>query len=65
MELDNRDQLVKSASTSLNSKVVFQQSSILAPLAVEAVLKVIEPGILLFLHFNFCNCYIFVFLIMN
>jgi T-complex protein 1 subunit delta len=42
--LDNREQLIKSASTSLNSKVVFQQSSILAPLAVDAVLKVVEPG---------------------
>jgi T-complex protein 1 subunit delta len=44
IQLDNREQLIKSASTSLNSKVVFQQSSILAPLAVDAVLKVVEPG---------------------
>lgn len=44
IQLNDRDILVKSASTSLNSKVVSQQSSLLAPLAVEAVLKVIEPG---------------------
>ncbi|XP_050298591.1 T-complex protein 1 subunit delta [Anthonomus grandis grandis] len=44
VELSNREQLIKSASTSLNSKVVSQQSSQLAPLAVDAVLKVVEPG---------------------
>lgn len=44
VDLINREQLVKSASTSLSSKVVFQQSSSLAPLAVDAVLKVIEAG---------------------
>lgn len=44
IELTDRDILIKSASTSLNSKVVSQQSSTLAPLAVDAVLKVTEPG---------------------
>lgn len=44
IDLSDRDILVKSASTSLNSKVVSQQSSTLAPLAVDAVLKVTEPG---------------------
>lgn len=44
IELSDRESLVKSASTSLNSKVVSQQSSTLAPLAVDAVLKVTEPG---------------------
>lgn len=44
VELNNREQLVRSASTSLNSKVVSQQSSLLAPLAVDAVLKVVETG---------------------
>merc|ERR1719408_182886 len=43
VDLSNRDQLVQSASTSLNSKVVAQQSDFLAPLAVDAVLKVIDP----------------------
>lgn len=50
IQLDNREQLVKSASTSLNSKVVSQQSSLLAPIAVDAVLKVVEPG-----HEQVCN----------
>lgn len=44
VELTDRESLIKSASTSLNSKVVSQQSSLLAPLAVDAVLKVTEPG---------------------
>lgn len=42
IELTDRESLVKSASTSLNSKVVSQQSSLLAPLSVDAVLKVAE-----------------------
>lgn len=45
IELNDRESLLKSASTSLNSKVVSQQSSTLAPLAVDAVLKVTEPGL--------------------
>lgn len=45
IELTDRDILIKSASTSLNSKVVSQQSSTLAPLAVDAVLKVTEVGL--------------------
>ncbi|XP_058454062.1 T-complex protein 1 subunit delta [Malaya genurostris] len=44
IELTDRESLVKSASTSLNSKVVSQHSSQLAPIAVDAVLKVTEPG---------------------
>merc|ERR1719408_47117 len=43
VDLTNRDQLIQSASTSLNSKVVSQQSDFLAPIAVDAVLKVIDP----------------------
>ncbi|KAK1301530.1 hypothetical protein QJS10_CPB12g00295 [Acorus calamus] len=42
IELSDRDSLVKSASTSLNSKVVSQYSSLLAPIAVEAVLSVLD-----------------------
>jgi T-complex protein 1 subunit delta len=42
IELTDRESLIKSASTSLNSKVVSQQSSLLAPIAVEAVMKVAE-----------------------
>ncbi|KAG8228298.1 hypothetical protein J437_LFUL007016 [Ladona fulva] len=44
LDLCDKESLVKSASTALNSKVVSQQSSLLAPLAVEAVMKVIDPA---------------------
>jgi len=43
VHLDNREQLIQSASTSLNSKVVAQNAEQLAPIAVDAVLKVIDP----------------------
>jgi T-complex protein 1 subunit delta len=42
VDLTNREQLVQSASTSLNSKVVAQNAEMLAPIAVDAVLKVID-----------------------
>ncbi|XP_071553797.1 T-complex protein 1 subunit delta [Temnothorax nylanderi] len=44
VDLSDKESLVKVAATSLNSKVVHQQSSLLAPLAVDAVLKVTEEG---------------------
>eukprot|EP00933_Yihiella_yeosuensis_P057159 TRINITY_DN5676_c0_g1_i1.p1 TRINITY_DN5676_c0_g1~~TRINITY_DN5676_c0_g1_i1.p1 ORF type:complete len:532 (+),score=145.99 TRINITY_DN5676_c0_g1_i1:89-1684(+) len=44
VQLTNRDQLLQSAITSLNSKVVSQESGSLAPIAVDAVLKVIDPA---------------------
>ncbi|XP_033336600.1 chaperonin containing TCP1 subunit 4 [Megalopta genalis] len=44
VDLKDKESLVRAAATSLNSKVVFQQSSLLAPLAVNAVLKVIEES---------------------
>eukprot|EP00808_Paulinella_micropora_P020834 g18491.t1 len=40
--LKGRDDLIKSAATSLNSKVVSANSKFLAPLAVDAVLKLID-----------------------
>ncbi|KAF3673805.1 T-complex protein 1 subunit delta [Capsicum annuum] len=43
VELTDRDSLVKSASTALNSKVVSQYSTLLAPLAVDSVLSVVDP----------------------
>jgi len=43
VDLNDRISLLKLASTSLNSKVVSQYSSQLAPIAVDAVLKVIDP----------------------
>lgn len=44
VELSDRDSLVQSASTALNSKVVSQYSTLLAPLAVDAVLSVVDPA---------------------
>lgn len=44
VELSDRESLLKSATTALNSKVVSQYSSMLAPLAVDAVMKVIDPA---------------------
>lgn len=43
VDLSNEKQLLENASTSLNSKVVAQNSEALAQIAVSAVLKVIEP----------------------
>ncbi len=44
MELSDRDSLLKSATTSLNSKVVSLYSSTIAPIVVEAVMKVADPS---------------------
>lgn len=44
VDLKDRAQLIKIAKTSLNSKVVSQYSDQLAPIAVDAVLKVIDPA---------------------
>jgi len=44
VDLGNREQLLQSAQTSLNSKVVSQNSDQLAPIAVDAVLKVIDAA---------------------
>lgn len=44
VDLRDREFLLKSATTSLNSKVVSQYSNLLAPIAVDAVLKVIDPS---------------------
>ncbi|KAI9352292.1 chaperonin Cpn60/TCP-1 family [Zopfochytrium polystomum] len=43
LDLADRESLLKSAITSLNSKIVSQYSSLLAPIAVDSVLKVIDP----------------------
>ncbi|KAI9142988.1 T-complex protein 1 subunit delta [Paraphysoderma sedebokerense] len=45
VDLSDRQSLLKAASTSLNSKVVSQYSSLLAPIAVDAVLRVVDPAI--------------------
>ena len=39
VQLDDRDALLRAASTSLNSKIVSQYSGVLAPIAVDAVRK--------------------------
>lgn len=44
LELSDRESLLKSATTSLNSKIVSQYSSLLAPIAVDSVLRVIDPS---------------------
>ena len=44
LDLSDRDALIKAAVTSLNSKVISAYSDVLAPIAVDAVLKVIEPN---------------------
>jgi T-complex protein 1 subunit delta len=44
VKLSDRETLIKNAKTSLNSKVVSQHSEVLAPLAVDAVLRVIDPN---------------------
>lgn len=40
ISLSNRDALIEAASTALNSKVVSQHQSLLAPIAVDAVLRI-------------------------
>lgn len=43
VDLTDREQLIKVASTSLNSKVVSQNAQVLAPVAVDAMLRIIDP----------------------
>jgi len=43
LDLNDRESLLKSANTSLNSKVVSQNSTELSPIAVDAVLKIVDP----------------------
>lgn len=44
VELNDRESLLRAASTSLNSKIVSQYSSVLAPIAVDAVTRLVTPG---------------------
>jgi T-complex protein 1 subunit delta len=43
ISLSDRTTLLQAASTSLSSKIVSQYSSLLGPMAVDSVLKVIDP----------------------
>ena len=42
VDLNDRDQLIQNAITSLSSKVVSQHADLLAPMAVDAVLKILD-----------------------
>ncbi|EPQ30422.1 uncharacterized protein PFL1_01948 [Pseudozyma flocculosa PF-1] len=42
VELDDKESLLRAASTSLNSKIVSQYSSVLAPIAVDAVTRLLN-----------------------
>jgi T-complex protein 1 subunit delta len=44
VDLGDRETLIKAASTSLNSKVVSQYAQLLAPLAVDCVLRIQDPA---------------------
>jgi len=43
LDINDREALIKAATTSLGSKVVAQYSNILAPIAVDSVLKIMDP----------------------
>lgn len=43
ISLDDREALIRAASTSLSSKIVSQHSHLLGPLAVDSVLKITSP----------------------
>ncbi|CEM33860.1 unnamed protein product [Vitrella brassicaformis CCMP3155] len=44
VDLNDRDVLIKNAATSLSSKVVSQNAAQLAPIAVDAVMKALDPA---------------------
>ncbi|KAL9933097.1 hypothetical protein V8E36_007815 [Tilletia maclaganii] len=44
VNLDDKESLLRAASTSLNSKIVSQYSSVLAPIAVNAVTRLLDPS---------------------
>lgn len=44
VQLTDKESLLQSATTSLSSKVVSQYSNILAPICVDAVLRVVDPA---------------------
>ena len=44
VDLADREQLIRAASTSLNSKVISNNAGLHAPLAVDAILKIIDPA---------------------
>ena len=45
MELSDRESLIQCVNTSLSSKIVSGSSNTLSPIAVDSVLKIINPSI--------------------
>lgn len=43
VELTDRENLINCVNTSLSSKIINQHTDILSPMAVDAVLKIIDP----------------------
>lgn len=43
VNLEDKESLIRAANTSLSSKVISQHTSLMSPMAVEAVLRVIDP----------------------
>lgn len=43
VSIDDRQQLIKAANTSLSSKIVGQNSGLLSPMAVDCLLKILDP----------------------
>jgi len=43
VDLKDREAMIKAASTSLNSKVISQNASIIAPICVDAISRIIDP----------------------
>ncbi|KAG5439796.1 hypothetical protein PCANB_000078 [Pneumocystis canis] len=44
IDLSDKNTLIRVAATSLNSKIVSQYSTLLAPIAVDAIMKIINPA---------------------
>jgi hypothetical protein len=43
VSIEDREQLIQAATTSLSSKIVGQNSGLLAPMAVDCLMKVLDP----------------------
>jgi hypothetical protein len=43
VSIEDRGQLIKAANTSLSSKIVGQNSGLLSPMAVDCLLKILDP----------------------
>lgn len=43
VSIDDRESLIKAANTSLGSKIVSQYSNLLSPMAVDCLMKIVDP----------------------